>query len=80
MLAMTAPQTQLGEENPTDYQALHQLLVEIDARTGFVYDPNATPERAQEMMRASGIRAEDNLFSRDILHERYPDGYGADEK
>ncbi len=80
MLAMTAPQIQLGEEKPTDYQALHRLLEEIDARTGFVYDPDATPERAREMMRAEGIRAEDNLFSRDILRQRYPEDYGEDEK
>lgn len=77
---MTAPEMRNDAGDSTDREALFRLLAEIDARTGFVYDPTATPERAQEMMRASGIRAEDNLFSQDILRERYPEDYGGDEK
>jgi hypothetical protein len=37
---------------------------------GFVPDPTATAEKAQEMMRALGIRPEDNLGSRGIIAAR----------
>jgi len=77
---MSAPGMHDNQNDGGDHAALFQLLEEIDARTGFVYNPNATPERARELMRAEGIRAEDNLFSRDILRERYPEDYGEDDK
>ena len=77
---MTAPEMHDNQNDSIDRATLFQLLEEIDARTGFVYNPNATAERAREMMRAEGIRAEDNLFSRDILRERYPDDYDEDDK
>lgn len=57
-----------------------KLVQEINAKVGFEYDPTTTPEKAQEMMRAHGIRAEDNLFSRDIIRSRYPDEYGEEDK
>lgn len=66
----------LGE----DREWLWQEVARINALMGFVPDPDATPQKAQELMRAEGIRAEDNLFSRDIIRARYPDEFGEDEK
>jgi hypothetical protein len=50
-----------------------KLMEEINAKAGIVPDPTATPEKVREMMRAQGIRPEDNIFSRDIIRRRYPD-------
>jgi hypothetical protein len=57
----------------SDKEALLRILEENDARTGFVFDPTATPEQIRELMRAQGIRPEDNLLSRDIIRARYED-------
>ncbi len=62
-----------------DKTALGQLLEEADARSGFVHDPTATPHKAREAMRAQGIRAEDNVFSRDIIRARYPDEFSEED-
>ncbi len=59
-----------------DKEALGRALGEADARSGFVYDPTATPQKAREAMRAQGVRAEDNLFSRDIIQACCPDEFG----
>ena len=63
-----------------DRESLRQEVARINALMGFVPDPDATPEKARALMRAEGIRAEDNLFSRDIIRARYPDEFGEDEK
>lgn len=77
---MTAPQILNAQSAALSKESLRKLLGELDARTGFIYDPDATPERARALMRAEGIRAEDNLFSRDILRQRYPEDYDGDNK
>lgn len=51
--------------------AMIELARAANARIGLVDDPDATPEKAQQMMRELGIRPEDNLFSRDIICTRY---------
>lgn len=56
------------------------MIAKINAQMGFVPDPEATPEKARDLMRAGGIRAEDSLFSRDIIRARYPDDYGEEDK
>lgn len=66
----------LGE----DREWLRQEVARVNALMGFVPDPDATPQKARALMRAEGIRAEDNLFSRDIIRARYPDEFGEDEK
>ena len=53
-----------------DKSLLIRILEEQDARTGFVFDPTATPQKAREMMIADGIRPEENAFSREIMKMR----------
>jgi hypothetical protein len=53
-----------------DKKAIQKIVAEQNRRMGFVPDPTATAEKAQEMMLALGIRPEDNLFSRDIIAAR----------
>ncbi len=77
---MSIPSVLYPQDLFVDKDWLRQALAELDVKTGFVPDPDATPEKAQELMRAEGIRAEDNLFSRDIIRSRYPDEAGEDEK
>ena len=53
-----------------DKQAIQRIVEEQNARMGFVPDPTATPEKVREMMRALGIRAEDNMASCGIIAAR----------
>ena len=53
-----------------DKEALRRILEEQDAQSGFVPDPNVTPEQVRAMMLADGIRPEDNEFSRELIHIR----------
>lgn len=53
-----------------DKQAIQKIVEEQNARIGFVPDPTATPEKAQAMTRALGIRPEDNLLSCGIIAAR----------
>jgi hypothetical protein len=53
-----------------DKTEIQRVVAEQNKLMGFVPDPTATAEKAQEMMRALGIRPEDNLFSRGIIAAR----------
>jgi hypothetical protein len=53
-----------------DKTEIRRIVAEQNQRLGFVPDPTATPEKAQEMMLALGIRPEDNIFSRGIIAAR----------
>ena len=53
-----------------DKQAIREVVARVNAETGFVPDPTATPQKAREAMRALGIRAEDNIFSCGIIAAR----------
>lgn len=53
-----------------DKEPLRKIVAEQNERMGIVPDPTATPEKAQAMIRALGIRPEDNLFSRGIIAAR----------
>jgi hypothetical protein len=66
---------QKSAEHPwfSDKEALLRFLEEQDTDTGFVFDPNVTPEKVYEMMLAQGIRPEDNILSRDSIRARYED-------
>ena len=55
----------------SDKRALQQAMAKLNARLGFVPDPDATPEKVREMMRADGVRPEENTFSREIIRMRY---------
>ncbi len=56
--------------NFADKKAIQKLVAEQNAKMGFVKDPAATAEKAQEMMLALGIRPEDNIFSCGIIAAR----------
>jgi hypothetical protein len=56
-----------------DKKALQELVAQQNAQMGFAKDPTATPQKAREMMRALGIRPEDNEFSRAIISARDED-------
>lgn len=53
-----------------DKTALRRILEEQDKLTGFVPDPTTTPQKAQELMLADGVRPEENIGSRDIIRMR----------
>jgi hypothetical protein len=53
-----------------DKRAIQRLVAEQNKQMGFVPDRTATPERVREMMRALGVRAEDNIFSCGIIAAR----------
>ena len=59
-----------GAANFADKKAIQKLVAEQNAELGFVKDPAATAEKAQEMMLALGIRPEDNIFSCGIIAAR----------
>jgi hypothetical protein len=56
-----------------DKEELRRMMDAFNEPTGFVPDPDATPEKIQELMLADGIRPEENVFSREILRMRYGD-------
>ena len=62
----TGPPVQLANK-----EELNRLMDEIEKRMGFVPDPDATIEKLREMLRAEGVRPEDNAFSREIIRMRY---------
>jgi len=53
-----------------DKTEILRIVAEQNEKMGFVPDPTATAEKAHEMMRALGIRPEDNLLSRGIIAAR----------
>jgi hypothetical protein len=63
------------EITPTGRQALVRRMQEIDARAGVVDDPTITVERLREMMRARGVRPEDNGASHELIQMRYGDDW-----
>jgi len=65
----------LPEAKPlyVDRQVILKALEESNAAMGFVPVPGATAQQAREMMAAQGIRAEDNIFSREMIALRYAD-------
>jgi hypothetical protein len=54
-----------------DKRTLQEAMAKLNARLGFVPDQDATPEKIREMMRADGVRPEENAFSREIIRMRY---------
>lgn len=53
-----------------DKKAIQETVARLNAAIGFVKDPDATPQKAREMMLARGVRPEDNEFSRAIIAAR----------
>jgi hypothetical protein len=54
-----------------DKRLLKQAVAELNAQMGFEKDPEATPEKAQQMLLDAGVRPEDNIASCEILRMRY---------
>ena len=59
------------KQNTIDKAEIRRALEDSDARTGFKFDPSATPEQSRRLMRDLGIRPEDREFIRDLLRTRY---------
>ena len=57
-------------EQIVDMDMARRVIAQVNEMAGFVPDPTTTPRKAQEIMRALGIRAEDNLFSCGIIAAR----------
>jgi hypothetical protein len=53
-----------------DKARIRRLADELNRKIGFVPDPEATAERTQAMMRASGMDPESREFSQGIIHAR----------
>ncbi len=57
-----------------DKEEIRRIVAEQNAKSGFVPDPTATPQRARALveacLRAKGLRPEDNIFSRGIIEAR----------
>ncbi len=53
-----------------DKREIQRLVAEQYAAMGIEDDPTATPQKAREMMKALGIRADENWFSRGIIAAR----------
>jgi hypothetical protein len=70
---MAAIHNHTAEDQTAHREAMRQLVEEQAARMGISFDPTATREKVRAMMRACGVRPEDNVFSRDIIQSRYPD-------
>ena len=53
-----------------DKKALLRIVKEQEKQSGFVPDPTATAERAQQMSLADGLRPEECSGSREIIRMR----------
>ena len=53
-----------------DKEKLRRMVEEQDKQSGFVAIPAMTIEKLREMMRADGVRPEDNIASREIIRMR----------
>lgn len=51
-------------------EEIRRIVAEQNAKSGFVPDPTATPQRARAMMLAQGVRPEDCIGSRGIIEAR----------
>jgi hypothetical protein len=61
-----------------DKRWVRRKIAEVNQRMGFVPDPDATPQKARELMVADGVRPEENIFSREIMRMRYGDDWEAE--
>jgi hypothetical protein len=65
ILQKTIPDNLFAEK-----EEIQRIVDELHRELGIVDDPTATAQRAREMMRASGIRPEENLISNGIIAAR----------
>ena len=67
---MTSVRKSTTEELLADKKELQRLFAQQQQALGLLDDPQATPQRAREMMKALGIRPEGNQFSRHVTTAR----------
>ena len=67
---MSVVKTTSLKDRMVDMEMARRVIAQVNEMTGFVPDPTATPAKTREMMRALGIRAEDNIFSCGIIAAR----------
>jgi hypothetical protein len=60
----------------SDKSRFFDMMKEIDAKAGIVFDPNASVQELRRRLLARGVRPEDNLLSRDIIRVKDPDEEG----
>ena len=53
-----------------DKDEIRRIVDEQNAKSGFVPDPEATPQKARAMMLAQGVRPEDRIGSLGIIEAR----------
>ena len=58
------------KDRMVDKQMMRRVIAQVNEMTGFIPDPTATPRKARELMKADGVRAEDNIFSCGIIAAR----------
>ncbi|MFQ5676400.1 MAG: hypothetical protein ACE5G1_10925 [bacterium] len=63
------------EQGGREKEALRRIADQSFAEMG-IHCPPIPPEELQKMMLESGIRPEENLFSRGIIDQRYTKGKG----
>lgn len=59
----------------SDRQALLRLAEEIDGQAGIVSDPQMSIAKLRELMKADGVRPEDNGASSELMRMRYGDDW-----
>jgi hypothetical protein len=69
-LVVPTPET---EEWLSHRDAMLRFLEEQDCELDLAAESLLTAQQVREMMRACGVRPEQNLFSRDIIQAKYPD-------
>jgi hypothetical protein len=61
-----------------DREALREIVDRVYEELGILHDPMATAEQSRALIRAEGVRPEDNSFSREIIQMGYPDDEDTD--
>ena len=54
-----------------DKDEIRRLVVEVNARIGFVPDPTATVQKVRAMIQAEGLHPKDDAFITEIMRRRY---------
>lgn len=70
----TFSETRLNPGTP-DRQALIRLAEEIDAQAGVAHESNMSIVKLRDLMKADGVRPEDNGASREAMRVRYGDDW-----
>lgn len=64
--------------SPERRAELAKIAREVNAKAGITGEPTMTAQELRAIQRAQGVRAEDNLGSRELMRMRYGDDYNQD--